>query len=479
VWGDVTISVQDVPDAPGAPTRTGSYEGGQATLTWSTPQANNSPITGYRLQGTNGVAKDCGTATVCTITGLDPKSSYQFSVVAKNAIGDSAASPNSAPISADFVPAPPTGITVSPSKSTPNQLDVSWNRVGAPNNGTAVDNYVVSIEGPGLSTSKNTGTATSTSFTGAQSAAQYTVTVSARNGADRNGTVVQWNSGTGTGTAVGSPATPRLSANGNRQGSRTAVALSASESDWGGGNPSWRIAKYSAGTPIPSGCSTSGAEYVWTDSTASDTITSQYRYVALADNGLFCTASQPASVEGYQTPDAPTGTVTVDADPGNRQNYVVNLRADGSTSYLYYSVNGGSSVRFSGTTSIGAGAGFGIESSVVFTSCAVDGDYCASSGPSRGTAYTTHASVTSAVAGQPPVVRAPDNNGNSDLAPSYKVEYCTLAGIGCTTQKPDNGGTYSLSDNVPTGYGWIRVTATVNGNDDPNPDTVPITQPDN
>ncbi|MBK0297237.1 hypothetical protein IAE22_35950, partial [Bacillus sp. S34] len=50
VWGDVTISVQDVPDAPGAPSRTGSYEGGQATLTWSTPQANNSPITGYRLQ---------------------------------------------------------------------------------------------------------------------------------------------------------------------------------------------------------------------------------------------------------------------------------------------------------------------------------------------------------------------------------------------------------------------------------------------
>jgi hypothetical protein len=218
---------------------------------------------------------------------------------------------------------------------------------------------------------------------------------------------------------------------------------------------------------------------VWNDASASDTITSQYRYVALADNGLFCTASQPASVEGYETPDAPTGSLSIDQDPRNGQDFVVNLSANSSTRYLYYSVNDGSPVRFSGSASLGAGAGFGIQTSVVFTSCAIDGDYCASSSASVGTAFTTHASVISAVVGQPPVVRAPDNNGNGDLAPSYKVEYCVVAGVGCTAQKPDDGGNYSLSDNVPTGYGSIRVTATVNGKDDPNPDTVPISQPDN
>ncbi len=170
VWGDVTISVQDVPDAPGAPTRTGSYQGGQATLTWSSPQANNSPITGYRLQGTGGMSKDCGTATVCTITGLDPKGSYQFSVTATNAVGESKPSPNSAPVSADFVPAPPKTITVTPSTSTPNQLDVAWSAVPAPNGGTPVDSYVVSIDGPGLSTTRNVGTATNTSFTGRRAA---------------------------------------------------------------------------------------------------------------------------------------------------------------------------------------------------------------------------------------------------------------------------------------------------------------------
>ncbi|WNY34533.1 fibronectin type III domain-containing protein [Curtobacterium flaccumfaciens] len=115
-------------------------------------------------------------------------------------------------MSADFVPAPPKGITVTPSKSTPNQLDVKWGKVSAPNNGSAVDDYIVSIEGPGLSTTRHTGTATNTSFTGAQSAAQYKVTVSARNDADRNGTVVQWNSASATGSAVGTPGVPTLNA---------------------------------------------------------------------------------------------------------------------------------------------------------------------------------------------------------------------------------------------------------------------------
>ncbi len=110
--------------------------------------------------------------------------------------------------------------------------------------------------------------------------------------------------------------TPDLTATGQPDGSTTAVSLSASETDWAGGTPSWRIAKYGPQTPIPSGCSTTGAERVFTGSTATDRISSQYRYVALADNGLFCTASQPASVQGYQAPDAPTGTVERAPQPG-------------------------------------------------------------------------------------------------------------------------------------------------------------------
>ncbi|WP_309779699.1 fibronectin type III domain-containing protein [Curtobacterium sp. SORGH_AS_0776] len=306
VWGDVTISVQDVPDAPGAPTRTGSYEGGQATLTWSTPQANNSPITGYRLQGTNGVSKDCGTATVCTIKGLDPKGSYQFSVVATNAVGDSAASANSAPISADFVPAPPTGISVTPSKSTPNQLDVTWNAVAAPNNGSAVDNYVVSIEGPDLSTTRSTGTATNTSFTGAQSGAQYTVTVSARNGADRNGTVVQWNSASATGSAVGVPGKPtNVSAvagkNPDRDG-KSSVTVTWSGADLAGGTSG----SYNAFRGAQSDCTARGSLGQTSPASDSGVGGGTATYSVTVWNGYFCNAQTTTT----QTYERPSGTST-------------------------------------------------------------------------------------------------------------------------------------------------------------------------
>ncbi|MDM7890373.1 Ig-like domain-containing protein [Curtobacterium caseinilyticum] len=467
VWADVTVSVQDVPDAPGAPSRTGTFRGGQATLSWAAPQANNSPITGYRIEGTNGIAEDCGTSTVCTITGLDPAASYRFSVVATNAVGDSAPSATSAAISADFVPAAPKGLRVTPSSTTPDQLDVTWDAVSTPNGGSAVSNHVVTIEGPGLSSTRNTGTATSVSFPGAQSGAEYTVRVSARNAADRDGSPVQWNTASATGAAVGAPATPQLSATGAADGDATAVSLRASESDWAGGSANWRIAKYSSATPIPSGCSTTGAEYVWNGATANDRITSQYRYVALADNGLFCTASQPAAVQGFRTPDAPTGSVDAVQDSGSSPTWGLRATAVGTSPYLYYSVNGGTPVRFSGSAALGAGSGYGLETTVVFTSCATEGQYCASSEPVRAIAFTTRASVASAVVGQAPVVNAPDNNGR--IGPDgYQVSYCrTGLVLVCSDTNPDTNAPWSTSDPVPDGYDSIRVKATVNGKQDP------------
>ncbi|PZF59842.1 fibronectin type III domain-containing protein [Curtobacterium sp. MCSS17_008] len=478
VWGDVTISVQDVPDTPGAPSRTGTFQGGQATLSWSAPRANNAAITGYRIQGSNGVTKDCGTSTVCTITGLDPAASYRFSVIARNAVGDSDPSATSAPISADFVPAAPKGLRVAPSSATPNQLDVTWGAVNTPNGGSPVSNYVVSVDGPGLSTTRNAGTATNVSFSGAQSGAAYTVRVSARNAADRDGSPVQWNEASASGSAVGAPATPQLSATGEQSGATTAVTLRASESDWGGGGASWRIAKYASTTPVPSGCSTAGAVEVWNESTASDRISSQYRYVALASNGLFCTASQPASVQGYQTPDAPTGTIEAVQDGETSPNWDIRVTAKPTSEYLYYSVNGGAPVRFSGAASLGAGSGYGIQTSVVFTACATDGQYCASGGPVSDTAFTTRASVVSAVVGQAPVINPPDNNGRLVPEPEdYQISYCRPL-LGCSDTNPATNAPWTTTDPVPEGSSSIRVKATVKGEQDPVGATKDVTTPD-
>ncbi|MGL3198996.1 MULTISPECIES: Ig-like domain-containing protein [Curtobacterium] len=308
VWGDVTISVQDVPDAPGAPTRTGSYDGGQVTLTWATPQANNSPITGYRVTGTNGVSKDCGTATVCQVTGLDPTASYRFSVVATNSVGDSEPSAQSVPMSADYVPAPPTGITVKPNQDTPNQLDVNWNAVPAPNNGSAVDNYVVTISGPGISTTKSTGTSTSMSFGGAQSGAQYTVTVSARNGADRNNTVVQWNEGSATGSAVGVPGKPTnvnavasSIADGN---GKSTVTITWGAADASGGP----LLKYGVFRSDNIDCSANPSGSIGSSSPATDSGVDggSATYAVTVSNGLFCNVAYASAV----TYERPEGTVS-------------------------------------------------------------------------------------------------------------------------------------------------------------------------
>ncbi|OIH93494.1 Ig-like domain-containing protein [Curtobacterium sp. MCBA15_001] len=466
VWGDVTISVQDVPDAPGAPTRTGSYDGGQVTLTWSTPQANNSPITDYLVTGSNGVAKDCGLATVCTIAGLDPKASYRFAVVAVNAVGQSAASQQSAPMSADFVPAAPQGISVVADKSTPNQLDVTWNAVGTPNNGTPVDDYVVTIQGPGLSTTRNTGVSTSTSFQGAQSGLPYTVAVSARNGADRDNTVVQWNSAQATGTAVGAPAKPVITADGTPDGGQTSVTLNAAESDWGGAGTSMRIAKYRAGTPIPPGCSTSGSEFVWDAATAKDSIASDYVYVALADNGFFCTASDAAGVQGFSTPPAPTATVTVAQNGILSPDWDLGLTASASGKYTYYSINGNTPVPFQGSADLGAGVGYGSSTVVVVSTCALPDMYCSETTAKAATAFTTRATITTATVGQALVI---DDSNNGYGSPAQQIAFCKPGLVFDDCDKTDpSGNAWAANANVPAGYATVQVKQTVNGKTDPS-----------
>ncbi|PZE32322.1 fibronectin type III domain-containing protein, partial [Curtobacterium sp. MCLR17_055] len=485
VWGDVTISVQDVPDAPGAPTRTGSYDGGQVTLTWSTPQGNNSPITGYRVVGTNGVSKNCGTATVCTLTGLDPKASYRFQVVATNAIGDSKPSSRSGPMSADFVPAPPKGITVTPSKATPNQLDVKWGKVSAPNNGSAVDDYIVTIEGPGLSTTRHTGTATNTSFTGAQSAAQYKVTVSARNDADRNGTVVQWNSASATGSAVGTPGVPTLNASRDVSPGRTNVSLSAAENDWAGGGRTLTIVRYPPGANIPNGCSTTGSDKRWDGGSANDTLNSNgnFQYVALADNGLFCTPSRAASVQGYSAPGAASADIGVERFSEDDGTYAIRIRnpraqpsPNGSIDHYAYSVNGGGLVSFGGNGSWVTGAAFGSTVSVTVVACA-DGtsNFCGDGSTVGGlrpvqTRATLPDSVT---AGTQLTVTAPPQNAG--LQPTgYRVVFCAsryyqLCGEG-TVYAPDALPTV---EDAPLSR-YVYVAAIVDGHEDPNPPSASI-----
>ena len=491
VWGDVTISVQDVPDAPGAPTRTGSYDGGQVTLSWSSPQANNSAITGYRVTGTNGIAKDCGLATVCTLTGLDPKATYRFTVVAVNAIGQSAASQQSAAMSADYVPAPPKGITVAADRSTPNQLDVSWNPVATPNNGTPVSNYVVSIEGPGLSTTRNTGTATDATFQGAQSAAQYTVTVSARNSADRDNTVVQWNSAQGSGTAVGVPGAPssvaaQASSNANANG------VSPVQVTWGpadaAGAPSVSYRAYAVQNGTNPPCTSLTGTPIGTTSGATDNDPGRgsQRYAVVADNGYFCNVGYTDSVT--YTKATSTGDATVDVSQSGPDRWNASITAPREDVDHYVLTVGGTPVTLRpGQTWTGVPSGsYNVATSFTLAACGGPGDgFCVpESGRSTGTAVAldTAATITTAQEGSPIAVSGPTTPNGVTL--TYTATWFLDAG-GVVPALPIASSwksTDSSTATVPAGATTVRLTvsAALDGNpqlrgDGSTSDPFPIT----
>jgi len=416
VWGDVTISVQDVPDAPGTPTRTGSYDGGQITLTWSAPQANNSAITGYRVTGTNGVSKDCGTSTVCTLTDLDPSASYRFSVTAVNAVGTSDPSPQSAPMSADFVPAPPDGMKAEANTSTPNRLDLSWNAVPRPGRGTAVDNYVVTIDGPGASASKSVGTATSTSFDGLTSGGKYTFTVSARNNAGRDGSPVQWNSASTSGVAVGQPGAPgpvsaTAKANANQYGKSPVTITWSSADPAGGSSVSYSVYRIDSGNPP---CTSLNGSSLGSTSPVVDDQPSNgaQRYAVVSNNGLFCNAAYVTATTFDRSTRTDPATVDVSQSGANSWNAVVTAPSTSAHHYKLDTGNGSTVDLAPGQSySYVPGGSYNVPTSFALYACGGPGDtFCAAEQnrfDGTAVALNTAVSVSSAVSGSPIVVSGP------------------------------------------------------------------------
>jgi hypothetical protein len=79
---------------PGAPiTVTATAGDGHATVSWTTPSANGSPIMGYTVSWSGGSQPCAGSP--CTVTGLSNGTSYTFTVTATNSVGTGPNSPAS------------------------------------------------------------------------------------------------------------------------------------------------------------------------------------------------------------------------------------------------------------------------------------------------------------------------------------------------------------------------------------------------
>ena len=112
---------------PSAPSRVQAVPGnGTLAVSWAAPTSNGgAAITGYtaRAVAAGSVAGSCAvTTTACTITGLSNGTSYVVEVVASNAAGSSAGSPQALSVPR-MQPSAPQGVKVTPGSG---QLVASW-----------------------------------------------------------------------------------------------------------------------------------------------------------------------------------------------------------------------------------------------------------------------------------------------------------------------------------------------------------------
>ena len=399
-FGTVRISVQDRPDAPVAPARAGSdYEEGLVTLRITAPISNNSPITRYEVvSSSNGSYRaDCGTNLRCVLSDLQPGLRYQFSVIATNAVGASASSPLSIPLSADFLPAAPAMVSATATAGNPSggELRVEWNSVPDPDPGSGVNGYTVRITGPQVDFTTTMGASTTSVTTTAGGSlvanAQYVATVYATNGAIVLSSADWRRTSSSPATTVGPPSETEGGVQVTRTGSSGAIQVT-----WGASSPNGAASmQYSVGRigstdAAPTACATgpenpgvaqgvsAPAASGWTDTATSDG--SAYRYVVYSDNGLFCTPTASGSIETRLPPGQATGSTGVEVRDGRFDLRVASVSAGGIVERYEARVGGGGWVRVvpgDWLTSAGDSSVYGRDLEVVYRACRDETvDYC-------------------------------------------------------------------------------------------------------
>ncbi|MBZ2195232.1 Ig-like domain-containing protein [Occultella gossypii] len=188
VEAQISAAVLGRPDPPYVPL-VESEGNREVVLSWTAPNDNGAPISGYTVSG-GGVSQSCATTT-CTIGGLTNGNVYSFTVVATNEVGESDPSPASREAIPDVrpeAPAPP---------SRPDfgdgELIVSW--TPPVNEGTPITSYDVQISPATGGTSQQSVTGTSMTWGGLTNGQTYTFRVRAINDAPDPGDWSAWSEG--------------------------------------------------------------------------------------------------------------------------------------------------------------------------------------------------------------------------------------------------------------------------------------------
>jgi uncharacterized protein (TIGR02145 family) len=125
--------------APGSPTGVSAIAGnGQVTVSFTAPtNTGGTPITGYTVTSSPSGGTATGTNLSLTVTGLTNGTSYTFTVVATNSVGNSAASLSSTPVTPCINTAGPASSTLSLCINT-TLSNITHSTTGATGIGSAI-----------------------------------------------------------------------------------------------------------------------------------------------------------------------------------------------------------------------------------------------------------------------------------------------------------------------------------------------------
>ncbi|SEC23115.1 Fibronectin type III domain-containing protein [Microbacterium hydrocarbonoxydans] len=340
VNGQVVVTVQGVPDAPGAPVVT-SVQDRTVVLSYSAPSNNGAEITKYTVKSVNGNAysKECQ-STTCTLDGLTNNVKYTFQVTATNRVGEgkpSAASGEARPDARPDTPNPPT------LKFGDKSLTVNWTTPTTP--GSPVQSYTLEISpAPPSGVAQKEVTGNSIVWEGLENGSNYQVRVQAHNLAPEPSSWSNWSASeipAGPPMAPGAPTTTELAPVGNQ--AQMQVNWQPPNSN-GDAIASYTLEVYEGSslvrTMTPGAGATSQAVTVPTSETP-------YTYRIRAQNkaGWGEWSGMSAPRRGVVAPGAPTSLaaaphdryVDVTYNPGSR-----NGAREGEISYQY-TLNGGGS----------------------------------------------------------------------------------------------------------------------------------------
>ncbi|VXB42191.1 Fibronectin type III domain protein [Microbacterium sp. 8M] len=348
VDGRIVVTVQGVPDAPGAPQVT-SVQDRTVVLNWSPPSNNGAEITGYTVRATSGgsYTKQC-TSTTCTLDGLTNNVEYTFAVTATNRVGEGKPSPTSAVARPDARPDTPNPPTL---KFGDKSLDVSWTTPTTPGSPVSSYNLEISPAPPSGVATKTGVTGNSLKWDGLENGANYQVRVQAVNRAPEPSSWSGWSASeipAGPPTAPGTPTAQSAPSVGSQ--SQMTVKWTAAGAN-GDAISSYDLQVMQGGsvvrtiTGIPG---TTLSQNVTVGNSTSD-YTFQVRGNNKAGAGAWSAASNPQRAFGQ-----PGATTITSAKEENNNIAVTYTLADangasGSEIHYEYSIGGGWSRNWDGT----------------------------------------------------------------------------------------------------------------------------------